>query len=357
MTFDGWKGRRVFLTGHTGFKGGWLALWLQSLGAEVYGFALAPEERSFFKDAKVASGLAANDEADIRNAADLAAAIHRAKPDIIFHLAAQSLVRRSYAEPLATYEVNVVGTLNVLQAARATPSVKAIVVVTTDKCYLNREWPWGYREDEALGGYDPYSSSKACAEILTASWRDSFLKSAGVAVATARAGNVIGGGDWAQDRLVPDFLRALEAKTPLIVRSPKSVRPWQHVLEPLAGYLTLGSALLDRGQAVAEAWNFGPYDEDAKPVEWILGRLGAAFPESRIQLETAPQPHEAAYLKLDISKARHRLGWEPRWRLGKALEMIAEWHEAWRRGSDMRATSLDQIARYSDAPGLSDGAA
>lgn len=342
-----WRGRRVFLTGHSGFKGGWLALWLADMGAEVHGYALAPPTEPAFHDAcRVDSALAGRSRADLGDGAALAAAMRQARPEIVFHLAAQALVRRSYAEPAATYAANVIGTLNLLEAVRATPGVRAAVVVTSDKCYENREWPWAYRENETLGGHDPYSSSKACAELLTAAWRRSFLRAAGVAVATARAGNVIGGGDWAVDRLLPDFLRAADAGETLVVRSPAAVRPWQHVLEPLAGYLALAERLCRDGEAFAGAWNFGPGEDDARPVRWIIERLLALRPEARWRHGEGGQPHEAGCLRLDSARARQRLGWRPRWTLEAALARTLEWHAAWRRGEDMRAFSLAQIADY-----------
>ena len=342
-----WQNKRVFLTGHTGFKGGWLALWLQSMGAKVTGYALSPPtEPNFFTVADVAQGLEQSIIADITDAETLRSAMQSAKPDIVLHLAAQPLVRHSYIEPVATYQTNVIGTVNVLEAVRATSSVKAVVNITTDKCYENREWLWGYRENEALGGFDPYSSSKACAELVTAAYRQSFLQSAGVAVASARAGNVIGGGDWATDRLIPDFLRAIDAGQPLIIRSPDSIRPWQHVLEPLSGYLLLAEKLFTDGAPYAEAWNFGSDDSDAKPVRWIIEQLALLRPDLVWQCDTAPQPHEAHYLKLDSSKAKQRLTWQPRWQLATALEKTVSWHEAWRQGKTMRAVSLAQIDEY-----------
>ena len=347
VTPDFWRGKRVFLTGHTGFKGGWLSLWLQSMGAEVHGYALnPPTEPNLFTAAKVGTGMASSKIADIRDADKLREAMQVARPEIVFHLAAQPLVRYSYAQPVETYAVNVMGTVHLLEAIRATPGVKAVVNVTTDKCYENREWVWGYRENEPMGGFDPYSSSKGCAELVTAAYRRSFLESAGVALATARAGNVIGGGDWAADRLIPDFLRAMDAGETLNIRSPQSTRPWQHVLEPLSGYLMLAERLYTDGEVFAEAWNFGPADEDARSVQWIVERLAEMRKDVNWQCNEAPQPHEAHYLKLDSSKAHNQLGWQPCWRLQAALHKTLEWHEAWRKAEDMRSVTMAQIAGY-----------
>lgn len=342
-----WRGKRVFLTGHTGFKGGWLALWLADMGAEVHGYALTPPtEPNFYSVANLQDRLTSSTIADIRDAAAFVQAMQAARPDIVFHLAAQPLVRHSYAEPVETYSVNVMGTVNLLESVRQTPSVKAVVNVTTDKCYENREWVWPYRENEAMGGFDPYSSSKACSELVTAAYRRSFLESAGIQLASARAGNVIGGGDWADDRLVPDFLRALDAGQTLAIRSPLATRPWQHVLEPLSGYLSLAEKLFIEGKAFAEAWNFGPDDADARPVQWIVEYLCSQVPDATWQCDTSPQPHEAHLLKLDSSKAKSQLGWHPRWDLKAALGMTLAWHQGWKRGADMTAITVQQIQTY-----------
>lgn len=344
---DFWRGKRIFLTGHSGFKGGWLSLWLQSMGAEVHGYALnPPTEINLFTVAEVGRGMASSVIADIREADKLSQAMRLAKPEIVFHLAAQPLVRYSYVQPAETYAVNVMGTVNVLEAVRQTPSVRAVVNVTTDKCYENREWVWGYRENEAMGGFDPYSSSKGCAELVASAYRRSFLEPAGIALASARAGNVIGGGDWAADRLIPDFLRAMDAGKILEIRSPQSTRPWQHALEPLAGYLLLAERLYTDGMSFAEGWNFGPSDEDAQSVRWIVERLAEIRKDVKWQCDERPQPHEANYLKLDSSKAHNQLGWHPHWRLWDALKKTMEWHEAWRKEEDMRSVTLAQIAAY-----------
>ena len=343
---DFWRDKRVFLTGHTGFKGGWLALWLQSMGAHVVGYALAPPTNpSLFEVARVGADMTSI-IGDIRDLATLRAAFVKHQPEIVIHLAAQALVRHSYIDPVETYSTNVMGTVNVLEAVRNTDSVRAVVNVTTDKCYENREWVWSYRENEAMGGFDPYSSSKGCAELVTAAYRRSFFQPNGIALASARAGNVIGGGDWADDRLIPDFLRAIDAGATLKVRSPKSTRPWQHVLEPLSGYLRLAEYLFVEGNAFAEGWNFGPNDEDARPVSWIIERLAEMQQGMKWQYDPAPQPHEAHYLKLDSSKAKIRLDWQARWRLQTALQKTLEWHQAWRNGEDMQAVTLSQIAQY-----------
>lgn len=343
-----WAGRRVFLTGHTGFKGSWLSLWLQEMGAEVTGYALPPStEPALFDVAGVGAGMTSV-IGDVRDLGSLRAAMRTCDPEVVLHLAAQPLVRLSYDEPVDTYATNVMGTVHLLEAARTMPSLRAAVVVTTDKCYENREWVWGYREDEPMGGADPYSNSKGCAELVTAAYRSSFFHQPGsAAIASGRAGNVIGGGDWSKDRLVPDILEALATGAPVAIRNPEATRPWQHVLEPLGGYLLLAQALFSQGEAVAEGWNFGPRDEDARPVSWIVDRMAAAWGDAAgWQAQPGDHPHEARYLKLDISKARARLGWEPRWTLDEALSDIVSWHRAWMAGADMRAHCLDTIAKY-----------
>jgi len=345
-----WKGKRVLVTGHTGFKGGWLTLWLTSMGAEVHGYALpAPTSPAFFEVCNLQGQLKSNTLADIRDGERLTQAVQSAQPQIVFHLAAQPLVRYSYQSPVETYAVNVMGTVHLLEAVRKAPVVRAVVNVTTDKCYENHEEDRPYCESESLGGYDPYSSSKGCSELVTAAYRRSFLEPAGVSLASARAGNVIGGGDWAADRLVPDFLRALDAKKMLIIRSPGAIRPWQHVLEPLSGYLTLAERLFTSGQDFAEAWNFGPEESDARSVQWIVDQLCSQTPGSSWDCDTVPQPHEAHYLKLDSSKARAKLGWHSRWDLQTALTQTLEWHKKWKGGADMTALSLAQIREYEKA--------
>jgi CDP-glucose 4,6-dehydratase len=287
---------------------------------------------------------------DIRDLATVQKAMQAAQPDIIIHMAAQPLVRLSYAEPVETYAINVMGTVHVLEAARHTPSVKTIVVVTTDKCYENKEWAWGYRENEPMGGHDPYSNSKGCSELVTSAYRSSFLQSSGIAVASARAGNVIGGGDWAADRLVPDILRAFERSQPVVIRNPHATRPWQHVLEPLSGYLSLAEHLYTEGQTYAEGWNFGPKDDDARPVQWIVEHMVNSWGQgANWQQDGGTHPHEANYLKLDISKAKARLGWQPRWPLATALELITTWHQAYLANDDMKKLCLTQIQQYSSA--------
>jgi CDP-glucose 4,6-dehydratase len=350
-----WGGRRVFVTGHTGFKGGWLSMWLARMGAIVRGYSLDPSTNpSLFEVAQIAT-LVDDRRGDIRDFTSLSRSIQEFAPEIVFHLAAQPLVRASYEDPLGTYTTNVMGTANLLESIRATESVRSVVIVTTDKCYENREWMWSYRENDRLGGHDPYSSSKACAEILTASYRRSFFcsPSAGrhcVAVATARAGNVIGGGDWSPDRLLPDLIRGFVSGHPVAIRNPDSVRPWQHVLEPIAGYLLLAEKLLTQGVAVAEAWNFGPNEDGAWTVAQIADEMvrqwGGAAKWSR---DRAEHPHEAQSLKLDASKAKAVLGWRPRLSLRQALRMLVEWYKPWHEGADMLTISQSQIEEYETA--------
>jgi CDP-glucose 4,6-dehydratase len=347
-----WSGKKVFVTGHTGFKGSWLCLWLQKLGAEVTGYALLPPTQpSLFEEADVARDMRSI-IADIRDGERLTAEMRAAAPEIVIHMAAQALVRHSYIAPVETYATNVMGTVHLLEAVRNTPSVRAVVNVTSDKCYENREWDWGYRESDHLGGHDPYSNSKGCAELVTAAYRNSFFNpekysTHGIALASARAGNVIGGGDWAQDRLIPDIMRAITQGKPANIRNPHAIRPWQHVLEPLSGYLLLAQKLYQEGVAYAEGWNFGPSDEDAMPVQWIVERLTQTWGEGASWvLDGGDHPHEAHYLKLDCSKARARLGWHPKWPLDETLGKIVDWQKNYRQGVDMKAATLKQIDVY-----------
>lgn len=347
-----WQGKRIFLTGHTGFKGSWLSLWLQNLGAAVTGYALKPPTHpNLFETAKVGEGMKSI-LADVCDLDALKTAMREAKPEIVIHMAAQALVRYSYEYPVETYATNVMGTVNLLEAARQTPGVRAVVVVTSDKCYENREWPWGYRENEPMGGHDIYSNSKGCAELVTSAYRASFFNPQaygkhGVAVASARAGNVIGGGDWAKDRLVPDVLSAFEAGRPVEIRNPHAVRPWQHVLEPLRGYLGLAEKLCQEGVAFAEGWNFGPNEEDARPVEWIVNEMANRWgKEATWKKHAGEHPHEASYLKLDISKARSRLNWYPVLRLPEALNLVVDWTKQRIEGKDVKKTTLEQIQQY-----------
>jgi|UniRef100_UPI0040476FBD CDP-glucose 4,6-dehydratase len=347
-----WQGKRVLLTGHTGFKGSWLSLWLQSMGAQVTGYALAPPTKpSLFEIAEVSQGMSSI-IGDIRDLAKLQAVFAEYQPEIVIHMAAQPLVRYSYQNPVETYATNVMGTVHLLEAVRNTPGVKAVVNITTDKCYENREWVWGYRENEPMGGFDPYSNSKGCAELVSAAYRSSFFNADnyaqhGVATATVRAGNVIGGGDWAQDRLIPDILSAFEQGRKVDIRNPHAIRPWQHVMEPLRGYITLAEQLFEHGPSFGEGWNFGPSDEDAKPVGWIVEQMAALWgADAQWQVDTREHPHEAHYLKLDISKARSRLDWHPALRLKDALALIIEWSKQRASGANMRQLTLSQLQAY-----------
>ncbi|GHT33602.1 CDP-glucose 4,6-dehydratase [Bacteroidia bacterium] len=348
-----YKGKKVFITGHTGFKGSWLCLLLHQLGAEIYGYALQPPTNpSLYKIARI-NEFVTSYVVDIRDYQSLSNALSEVQPDIVIHMAAQPLVRDSYKNPIDTYAINVMGTVNLLEAIRTVKSVRAVVNVTTDKCYENKEWLWGYRENEPIGGYDPYSNSKGCSELVTSSFRNSFFniadygKTHHVALASARAGNVIGGGDWAEDRLIPDFIRAINNQQTVHIRSPYAIRPWQHVLEPLSGYLLLGAKLFTEGCSFAEGWNFGPDDSDAKPVEWIIKRICDLWgEEASYQIDTTPQPHEATYLKLDCSKAKACLGWQPRWTIDTTLQSIVEWTKACRSGQNMRSFCEKQIQEY-----------
>ena len=351
--FDGiYENRKVLITGHTGFKGSWLCILLNKLGADVYGYALEPPTNpSLFVEANI-DEFVASYIGDIRNLEYLQEVMNKVKPEIVIHMAAQPLVRESYNIPVETYAINVMGTVHLLEACRNTTSVKAIVNVTTDKCYENQEWHWGYRETEPMGGYDPYSNSKGCSELVTSSYRNSYFNPSkysehGVALATARAGNVIGGGDWADDRLIPDFIRAISKGKEVKIRSPYAIRPWQHVLEPLTGYLTLAAKLFSEGSHYAEAWNFGPEDNDAKNVEWITKTICKLWGEgASFSIDTNSQPHEVNYLKLDCSKAKAELNWMPKWNIHTALTSIVDWNKAFLNGKNMRSETEKQIYNY-----------
>ncbi len=349
LALRAYAGRRVLITGHTGFKGGWLALWLHRLGAEVAGLALPPETQPSLFEAAAVGKLLQHRVADIRDAAAVTGIVREFRPEIVFHLAAQALVRRSYREPLQTLASNVMGTANVLEAARGCDAVRAVLIVTSDKCYENTGAPWGYRESDPLGGHDPYSGSKACAEIIAAAWRSAYWADEGAPLlATARAGNVVGGGDWAEDRLIPDLLRAAANGAAALIRNPHAVRPWQHVLEPLAGYLMLGAGLLAGERRLAQAWNFGPAFEDMQPVSFLCDTICPAL-GLRWTHDSKPQPAEAAVLRLDSSKAMLDLGWRPRWTLEETLHRVAGWHHDYREGIDARALTLGQIEAYENA--------
>jgi len=353
MDREFWKRKRVFLTGHTGFKGAWLALWLQELGADVAGFSLAPPTTpSLFTLARVNEGMESL-HGDIRDFETLAAAVSKFRPYIVIHMAAQSLVRRSYSDPIETYATNVLGTVHLFEAVRRIKGVKALINVTSDKCYENREWVWGYRENERVGGYDPYSSSKGCAELVTSAYRSSFFNTKdfqghNVAGASVRAGNVIGGGDWATDRLIPDIMQAFLSGHAALVRNPHAIRPWQHVLEPLRGYLMLAQRLAtEEGSAFAGAWNFGPQEQDARSVHWVMDRLCELWPKDSVWRHDAkPQPHEATYLKLDCAKAHAVLDWWPVLSLEQALGLTVDWYVAHAQGEDMASVTQQQIQDY-----------
>jgi len=350
-----WQGKRVFITGHTGFKGGWLSLWLQEMGAIVKGYSLsAPTTPSLFEEAKVWAGMN-TEEGDIRDFAHLRQSMYEFKPEIVFHMAAQPLVRLSYHQPMETYSTNVMGTVYLLEAVKQIGGVKAVVNITSDKCYENREWVWGYREEEPMGGYDPYSNSKGCAELVASAYRQSFFNKEkyaqhSCALASVRAGNVIGGGDWAEDRLIPDMLKAFSQDLSVEIRSPHAIRPWQHVLEPLSGYIAIAEKLYTDGPDYAEGWNFGPKDEDAKPVEWIVNRLSEYWGNgAQSHLSAGEHPHEAHYLKLDCSKAKMRLNWQPVWDLDTTLEKIVAWQKAWLAKEDMHQYTINEIKQYMKA--------
>lgn len=346
------KGKKVLITGHTGFKGAWLCLLLRHLKADIYGYALDPPTApNLYQEANIGDFVTSYIN-DIRDYRSLYEAMQQIKPEVVIHMAAQALVRDSYKLPAETYAINVMGTVNLLEAVRNTPGIKAVVNITTDKCYENKEWLWGYRENEPMGGYDPYSNSKACSELVTQAYRSSFFnlktyEQHGVALASARAGNVIGGGDWAADRLIPDFIRAISNGEKVKIRSPFAIRPWQYVLDPLTGYLKLAAKLLTEGPAYAEAWNFGPDNNDNQSVEWIIQSICDLWGNhATYQLDNSPAPHESSYLKLDCSKAKTKLNWEPRWNITKALMAVVQWNKAYINGVNPRLICEDQIEEY-----------
>ena len=342
-----WKNKKVFLTGHTGFKGSWMAIWLSQLGAEVKGYSLEPPTNpSLFVEAKVES-LIESEINDIRDYTKLSLSIKNFSPDIVIHMAAQPLVRASYINPLETYETNVMGTANILHAAIESPTIKAIVNITTDKCYENREIDIAYKEDDPMGGFDPYSSSKGCAELVTSAYRESFLRNKNIGIASVRAGNVIGGGDWAEDRLIPDVLKAFELNKAVTIRNPKATRPWQHVLEPLSGYLLLAERLYNSPSDFSEGWNFGPNYEDVKPVDNLLDYIIKIWPGNSWKLDNTDNPHEANLLKLDISKAKSKLQWAPVWNLETSLNKIVQWHISWtKQSSNTQELCIKEINQY-----------
>jgi CDP-glucose 4,6-dehydratase len=347
-TLEFWRNRRVFLTGHTGFKGSWLSLWLQELGAQLVGYSLAPPtEPNLWTGANVGNGMVSM-LGDILDLAHLQTSLSHHKPEVVLHLAAQSIVRRSFADPVDTFATNVIGTVNVLEAVRHCPSVRSVVIVTSDKCYENEESLRPYKESDRLGGFDPYSSSKACAELVTAAYRRSFfsgVKARGIA--SARAGNVIGGGDWTEDQLVPDIIRGVLTGTEILIRNPHAIRPWQHVMEPLAGYLLLAEKLFYSPARYSESWNFGPEESDAVTVADLLQRFCAAWgPGVPWRQNSGAQVHEAQFLRIDCSKAKTELDWCPQWNLNRALEMTAQWYKAFACGDDLRAVTLEQIRCY-----------
>jgi CDP-glucose 4,6-dehydratase len=345
-----WQGRKVLVTGHTGFKGSWLSLWLQLLEADVAGFALKPSTTpALFTLADVSQGMTSI-IGDVRNFDQVLGAFKDHRPEIVIHMAAQPLVRASYQAPIETYATNVMGTVHVLEAARQVDSVKTIINVTTDKCYENQEWYWGYRENDTLGGYDPYSNSKACAELVTSAYRSSYFNLTGIGLASARAGNVIGGGDWADDRLIPDIIRACMEQRAVSIRNPSAIRPWQHVLEPLNAYLLLAEKLYFDPAAYAAGWNFGPEENDVKPVGWIADYIVKRWSQaSSWALDEQTHPHEATYLKLDCSKARAQLGWQPRWDIKKGLSETIDWYQAFQAEENMREKTIEQILNFVEA--------
>lgn len=347
-----WQGKKVFLTGHTGFKGSWLALWLQMMGAKLLGYALEPPTQpNLFELASVGNDMISI-IGDIKNQEYLTKIITDFQPEIVFHLAAQPLVRESYQNPVETYTTNVMGTVHLLEAIRQVKTIRSVVIITSDKCYENKEWVWGYRENDPMGGYDPYSSSKGCAELVTAAYRNSFFHPEKylehqVGIATARAGNVIGGGDWAVDRLVPDILKSCIANQPILIRNPHAIRPWQHVLDPLHGYLILAENLYQQGAMFSQGWNFGPDDTDVKPVSWLVEQLLLLWGgKINWQYDQSNQPHEANLLKLDCSKARVKLGWQPKIKLEFALSWVVDWFKSYQVGKDMRSVTESQINNF-----------
>ena len=350
-----WKGKRVIITGHTGFKGAWLTVWLRVLGADVVGYSLLPPTvPSHYELAKVEEGITVV-EADVRDFETLRKVFQTHRPEIVFHMAAQALVRRSYHDPVETYATNIMGTAHLLETVRQVKGVKAVVNVTSDKCYENREWVWGYRETDPMGGYDPYSSSKGCAELVSFGYLRSFFnpdeyKSHGVGLASVRAGNVIGGGDFAQDRLIPDLVRAFEKREPVHIRFPHATRPWQHVLEPLSGYLLLAEKLYKDGPAYAGAWNFGPPEDGVKDVGWVVDQFAKKWgKDAKWEVDSAAHPHEAGMLKLDCSKARTFLNWRPRLNIDEALECTVKWYKAYVNHPDsLRTITEQQIEKYED---------